>query len=87
MAPLRVIVSGTGTHLHGLPELETLLAQGLTFVRVHVRLAALIDASGFVSVDALHLPYTPQVVLELGEDAQHALCLARRSAGVDGLAP
>src|SRR5262245_46506133 len=65
---------------------ETLLAQAPNLIGFNAGFAPFVDTPGLGSVDALHLPFPPQVVLELGEDAQHRQeRLARRSAGVDGL--
>jgi hypothetical protein len=60
---------------------ETLLAQPPDLVRLDAGLAAFVHASGLGSVDALHLPFPPQVVLELGEDAREFRKLAPACSG------
>src|SRR5215813_3266144 len=65
---------------------ETHLVQTPDLVGFDTGLATLVDAPSLGSVNALHLPFPPQVVLELAENAQHRQeCLPCRTAGVDGL--
>jgi hypothetical protein len=63
-----------------------LLVQPSDLLGLDLRPAALVHATRYGDLDAVHLPLPPQVVLELSEDTEHRQeGFAGGRAGVDGV--